>query len=267
VDSRLVKRRIQQLQGQLRELAQSRLLQRRFRRKRAIPVAAIVGYTNAGKSCLFNRLTEAGVLVADKLFATLDPTLRRLRLPNNQELLLTDTVGFVRKLPHQLVEAFKSTLEEAASADFLLEVLDITSAAAEIHHATTCAVLKEIGADRLPVITVYNKIDLLPESDAWRRTRRRAGDASFVSAQTGEGLDALRDRLAAQLAHTRRELCLRLPPSRYDLLALLHRHGQVQQLAYAADAIHVTATLPLPLCPQFEPYLDDAPPPEPPETG
>ena len=255
MDYRQVKRRITLLQAQLKETFHTRALQRSLRRRRGAPVAAIVGYTNAGKSCLFNALTDAGVLVQDQLFATLDPTVRRLRLPGRQDLLLTDTVGFIRKLPHQLIEAFKATLEEVAEADFLIEVLDASSPAVEAHHVTTGEVLREIKADLLPTITVFNKSDRIPDPLELHRIRRKHPDAVFVSARTGDGLNRLQERLTAQLAHARRYLELLLPPDRYDLLALLHRSAQVERLEYVESGIEVDASIPLPLCHQFQSHL------------
>jgi GTP-binding protein HflX len=244
LDARMIRNRIARLQELLAEVTKVRHNQRGLRKKKAVPTAAIVGYTNAGKSCLFNRLTDSGVLVQDKLFATLDPTMRRLPLPGKQELLLTDTVGFVRKLPHQLVEAFKSTLEVVTDADFLIEVLDVTSPEVETHHDTTWAVLSEIGASLLPVITVYNKTDLLVDPQAQQRLRRKNHDALFLSAQTGDGVPKLLERLAAQIAHTRRQVELHLPPERYDILALLHRTSQILELEYTGDGIRVSASVP-----------------------
>ena len=243
LDARMIKNRITRLQELLAEVTKTRHNQRSLRQKKAVPVAAIVGYTNAGKSCLFNRLTESAVLVQDKLFATLDPTMRRLPLPGKQELLLTDTVGFVRKLPHQLVEAFKSTLEVVTDADFLIEVLDVTSPEAETHHATTWAVLTEIGASLLPVITVYNKTDLLAEPLSQQRLRRKDHTALFLSAKTGDGVPKLLERLTAQIAHARRQVELHLPPERYDILALLHRTSQIMELEYTGDGIRVSASV------------------------
>ena len=244
LDARMIKDRIVRLQDLLAEVSKTRHNQRGLRKKRAVPVAAVVGYTNAGKSCLFNRLTEAGVLVQDKLFATLDPTMRRLPLPGKQELLLTDTVGFVRKLPHQLIEAFKSTLEAVTDADFLIEILDVTSPEVETHHETTWAVLSEIGASLLPVITVYNKTDLLGDPLVQQRLRRKNHDAVFLSAKSGDGIPKLIERLTTQISHSRRHVELHLPPERYDILALLHRTSQILELEYVGDGIRVSASVP-----------------------
>jgi GTP-binding protein HflX len=209
-----------------------------------VPVAAIVGYTNAGKSSLLNTMTHANVLAEDKLFATLDPTVRRVELPNNQPLLLADTVGFIRKLPHLLVEAFKSTLEETALADLLIEVVDVTSQSIEEEQKTTREVLAELGAEGKPMITVFNKVDLLDDPLRLRRLQRRHPDALFVSARTGQGLETLARQLAAAVSNDLHQLHLLLPHSRYDLLARLHSTGTVLRETYEEDGVHVTANVP-----------------------
>jgi len=267
IDARLVKHQIVKLRQELAAVSRHRAVQRCRRQRRALPLAAIVGYTNAGKSCLLNRLTRAEVLVENKLFATLDPTVRRLRLGGNQELLLADTVGFIRKLPHQLVEAFKSTLEEVAGADFLLEILDITSAEVDAHHDTTTAVLREIGAERRPVITVFNKIDQVTDPLLLQRFRRRFRDAVFISARTGTGLEVLEERLAAQVAQGLRRVSLLLPHLRGDLLAQLHRAGRVLEEKFTEAGAEVVAEAPLSLLPALEPYQHQPPPAAEPEDG
>jgi GTP-binding protein HflX len=244
VDSRMVRRRIARLKTQLEEVRKHRRTQRSKRLRRPVPVAAIVGYTNAGKSSLLNTMTHAKVLAEDKLFATLDPTVRRVELPNNQPLLLADTVGFIRKLPHLLVEAFKSTLEETALADLLVEVVDITSQAIDDEQKTTREVLAELGADDKPMITVFNKVDLLDDPLRLRRLQRRHPDALFVSARTGQGLEALAERLAEAVSRNLQQLDLLIPHSRYDLLARLHSAGAVLNEAYEEDGVHVTASVP-----------------------
>jgi len=254
IDSRQVQTRISQLRAELAEVSKVRHVQRQRREKRAVPVAAIVGYTNAGKSCLFNSLTHAGVVVEDILFATLDATVRRLCLPNNQELLLVDTVGFVRKLPHLLVEAFRSTLEEITTADFLIEVLDVSSSAAEEHHATTCGVLQEIGGARLPTITVFNKTDLVPDPALLQRLRRRHHDAVFLSAKSGAGLEGLLTRMVEQLEYTRRRVRLFIPHSRYDVLAMLHRTSHILSRKFTEEGIEIAAAVPVSLLGPLGPF-------------
>ena len=245
VDYRLVRKRISRLKQELAEVRKHRRTQRSRRLKKPVPVAAIVGYTNAGKSSLLNALTDADVLVEDRLFATLDPTVRRIVLPNRQELLLTDTVGFVRKLPHLLIEAFKGTLEETLMADFLIEIIDAGAMQAEQHHRATREVLTEVGAQDKPVITVLNKIDLTDDRFSLRRLRRRFPDAVFISAKTRAGLDALQERLTAELDRALRRVELFIPHDRYDLIALLHRTSNVLGEEHEAGGVRISASIPL----------------------
>jgi len=191
-DRRTVRARIAHLRGELADVRKQRGVQRQRRLRVPLATCAIVGYTNAGKSCLLNRLTGARVLVEDKLFATLDPTTRQLALRNNQKLLVTDTVGFIRRLPHGLVEAFKATLEEVVVADFLIHVLDVTNPDAAQHRATTLGVLAELGADHKTIITVFNKIDLA-EPAMLESARLQDRAALLISAKTGAGIEALID--------------------------------------------------------------------------
>ena len=244
VDYRLVQRRIAFLKSQIEGVRKQRQVQRSRRLKKPVPTASIIGYTNAGKSSLLNALTESHVLTEDKLFATLDPTVRRIVLPNRQELLLTDTVGFIRKLPHLLVEAFKATLEEALVADFLIEVIDVSSRQIDEHHRTTRDVLKEIGADDKFVITVFNKIDCVDDRLTLRRLRRHYPDAVFMSARTGEGLDSLMQRLADELDRKLQHLDLVVPHDRYDIVAKLHRTSHIIEKEHTDSGVTITATVP-----------------------
>lgn len=244
VDSRMTRRRIARLKEQLDEVQQHRRTQRAKRLRRPVPVAAIVGYTNSGKSSLLNVLTNAQVLAEDKLFATLDPTVRRVELPNNQPMLLADTVGFIRKLPHLLVEAFKSTLEETALADFLVEVVDITSRAIEDQQTTTHEVLAELGAGQKPTITVFNKIDLVEDPLVIRRLQHQHPDALFISTVTGAGLAELVERLATMAVGGLQKVDLIIPHRRYDLMAKLHEGATLFREAYEEDGVHVTANVP-----------------------
>lgn len=244
VDSRLVRKRISRLQEQLKEVRKQREVQRKRRLKKPVPMGAIVGYTNAGKSTLLNFLTEAKVFAEDKLFATLDPTIRRITLPNNQDLLLADTVGFIRKLPHQLVEAFKATLEEAADADFLVEVLDINSQHLDDHHETTIKVLSEIGVHNKPVITVFNKVDMIEDPFLIRRIKRKHPNAVFISAAKGTGAEELVEQLAAQLNRGLKKISVKIPHDRHDLIALLHRTSNILFEKYDSDGARITAAVP-----------------------
>ena len=243
VDRRRLLRRIQRLERDLRELGATRDTQRKARRRRDLPTVALVGYTNAGKSTLLNRLTDAGVLVENQLFSTLDPTTRRLRLPGGETVLLSDTVGFVRRLPHQLVDAFRSTLEEVVDADLLLHVVDASGTDAEGRIAAVDTVLREIGADDVPVLLAWNKCDIV-EPGVLKDLIRTRGDSVAVSAATGDGvgdvLTAIGDHLRAQAGIIE---CF-VPYDRADVLAALHRAGEVLVEVHDEQGTRVRARLP-----------------------
>ncbi len=244
VDRRLARERIGRLREELTEVRKQRATQRKERLKDGLPHIAIVGYTNAGKSTLLNRLTGAGVLAEDKLFATLDTTTRRFELPDGQQALLTDSVGFVRRLPHDLVESFKATLEEALLADFLLHVLDASDPRVYRFHETTLSVLAELGAGDKQSLIVLNKADKITDP-AWRTQLERHFDqAVFVSAQTGEGIDRLLARLNEMLYDRVQRLTLRVPMARADVLALIHREGKIISTEYEGNDAVVRAILP-----------------------
>ena len=237
-DRRLLRRRIQQLQEELALVRRQRDTQRKSRMRRPVFQGAIVGYTNVGKSSLLRALTGADILVKNQLFATLDPTARKVSLGNGLEMVLTDTVGFVRKLPHQLVEAFKSTLEEAVLADMLLLVLDVSSDDIDMELETTLGVLKELGAEEKRIQIIFNKNDLVdPEHDALKLARLRGlfPDALFVSSASGSGLDELRAKLALFAGKSRELFRALLPPYRHDLIALVHSSGQIYEEEYMPD--------------------------------
>ncbi len=240
LDRREIEKRIHDIGEELKDVRKSREVQRKRRERLAVPRAAVVGYTNAGKSSLLNALTQASVLVEDKLFATLDPTTRRIGLRKGGSLLLTDTVGFVRNLPHGLVEAFKATLEEAAASDLLVQVLDVSDPEAEVHLKTTDEVLTEIGAGDLPRILVLNKVDLVDEPFK-SALRERYPDGILVSVKTGEGIQTLLAAIEKGLGSLAGEMRLRIPDSDYALVALLHREAQI--LSEARDECDNTATL------------------------
>jgi GTP-binding protein HflX len=226
LDRRSIERRIHEIKEELKDVRKSRDVQRKRRERISIPRAAIVGYTNAGKSSLLNALTAAQVLAEDTLFATLDPTTRKLILKSGATLLLTDTVGFVRNLPHNLVEAFKATLEEASGADLLIHVADASDPEVEIHMATTEKVLSEIGAGELPRILVLNKIDIAQEGsvDHWLRLHP---EGLSVSATKRIGLEVLATSIEKSLTSGMEEVILSIPHARYSLIPLLHREGSV----------------------------------------
>jgi GTP-binding protein HflX len=253
-DRRIVRDRIAHLKAELANVVLQRSVQRRKRLRVPVPTAAIVGYTNAGKSSLLNAMTGARVLAEDKLFATLDPTTRQLVLPGNQKLLVTDTVGFIRRLPHGLVEAFKATLEEVIIAGFLIHVLDVTNPNFEKHHATTLAVLGELGAADQPIITVFNKDDLA--DDAMRqRARQLVPDALFASARTGVGLDLLAARCRELIAGEFSPTTLLVPHDRYDVIARLHQLGQVHEQEHRDDGVLIQGRFPAAQTGFFAPFV------------
>jgi len=243
-DKRRIRGQIEKLKRDLKEVRASRATQRKDRQRTPVPNAAIVGYTNAGKSSLLRRLTGADVFIEDKLFATLDTTTRRIDLPNKQPLLLTDTVGFVRKLPHRLVEAFNATLEESILADFLIHVLDASQPAVIEFYQTTQKVLAELGADGKPALVVFNKIDLVDDPAVLSGLRRHFPEAQFVSVRTGEGIDDLIGVIAEWVSNGSSSCELRLPPTGGDVLARLYREAQVHEVEHLDGEIRVVATLP-----------------------
>ena len=254
-DRRRLQERIDKLRVELDEVRRQRQTQRQGRQRNQWPLASIVGYTNAGKSTLFNALTRAGVLEEDKLFATLDPTTRRLRLPTNQNVLISDTVGFIRKLPHQLVEAFKATLEEVVNADLLLHVVDVGHPQADAQIEAVNRVLAEIGADAKPVLMVANKADLLPAGEGLHGWRDRHPDGVLVSAKTGEGFADLRAALSAALRPIRDFIALAIPHGAAATVARLHEVGQIVEREYDGDTARFKARIPPHLRAEFAPYI------------
>jgi GTP-binding protein HflX len=243
-DRRKIQERIDKISRDLELVRRQRATQRAGRQRRQWPLASIVGYTNAGKSTLLNSLTGADVLAKDILFATLDPTTRRLRLPTNQNVLLTDTVGFIRKLPHGLVEAFKATLEEVVQADLLLHVVDISHPQAEEQIAAVNTVLAEIGADEKSTIMVFNKMDQLDGNGALNRLQEKFPQAVAISATTGEGIPALLAEIGTQLRPQREFLELRIPHEQSAVIARLHKVGQVIERHYRGRTARFKARIP-----------------------
>jgi GTP-binding protein HflX len=257
VDRRRILARIAKLERQLVELSKSRAVQRKARRRAEHRQVALVGYTNAGKSTLLNLLTGAGVLVEDRLFSTLDPTIRRLVLPGGEIVLLSDTVGFVRKLPHQLVESFRSTLEEVVDADLLLHVVDASSPEAERQVEAVRAVLGEIDARDVPELLVANKTDVAdPEAVA----ELVDGGAVPVSAATGAGQEGLLEALTVRLRGLQAVVELVVPFDRGDVLAALHREGEVLVEVHHGEATRVQARLPRQVASRFAEFVAEEPP-------
>lgn len=243
VDRRLIRNRISSLRRELKELERRRAVQAKGRVESDTFRIALAGYTNAGKSTLLNALTGSDVLSQDKLFATLDPTTRAYTLPGGRIVTLTDTVGFIQKLPHGLVEAFKSTLSEVLGADLILKVIDVSDEDRHRHEEAVDRVLDEIGAGERPSLTVYNKIDLLDPEEVGL-LRARMPRAVFFSARTGDGLDLLLDRLSAEAAANDRLISADVPYREGGLLKLVHEQGQLISEEYLADRVRIVAKVP-----------------------
>jgi GTP-binding protein HflX len=252
-ERRGILRRIQRVKKDLQDLERTRRLKRQQRKKTGVPVVALVGYTNAGKSTLLRKLTDAQVLIQDQLFSTLDPTTRKLQLQHGHEILMTDTVGFVRKLPHQLVEAFRSTLEEVGEATILLQVVD---AGRDVQRQISAvnSVLNDIGVVDKPTVLALNKIDLLDEA-RMEALRRRYPEAHFVSAETGAGLESLLEGLDAELSKLKVEVELEIPFDRGELVARVHEEGDVLEETYTGEGTRITARLRSESLPDFTRYL------------
>ena len=238
-DRRHIRRRINALETQLETLSKRRLLLRERRKKNAVTTVAIVGYTNAGKSTLLNALTNAGVLAENKLFATLDPTSRALKLPDGRTVLLVDTVGFISRLPHDLVEAFKSTLEEVVYADLILNICDSSDKEVEEHIRVTKNVVEELGASDKPMLTVYNKCDKVPNL----RFFGESGTDVRISALNRQGLDKLLENMCRMLENTRRQVKLILPYAEGAVASKIRKEGAVLREEYREDGLFIEAVL------------------------
>ncbi len=248
-DKRHIRRRIKSLENELEELEKRRNMQRARREKDRVETVVIVGYTNAGKSTLMNRLTQAGVLVEDKLFATLDPTSRALVLPDGRKVMLIDTVGFIRRLPHNLVEAFKSTLEEAVSAKLILNVCDASDPECGEHLEVTEKLLEELGCENKPIITVFNKCDLPCDSGALR-----VHGSVGISALRGDGLDTLLEAIAKTLPPSRARVKMLIPYSDGAAAAALRKDGAVFSEDYRADGLFLDITADVGLIDRYSSY-------------
>ncbi|MDD3948341.1 MAG: GTPase HflX [Anaerolineaceae bacterium] len=256
VDRREIKRRITKLEDDLEKVREHRNRHRNQRRKTNIPVVALVGYTNAGKSTLLNSLTDANIYVADQLFATLDPTTRQLELPAGETVLLTDTVGFIQKLPTDLVAAFRATLEEITEADLLLHIIDSSHENAEQQRKTVLQTLEEIGAGEIPVINVYNKIDLL-DNETLRDFERSIDPTSiFISAKEKIGFDTLIDSISAGITQSFTYVEVVLPFREGRLVSLFHEKGHVESLEHNENGVRITGRLPVELLSFFEIYME-----------
>ena len=257
VDRRRIQERISRLQRELGEVKRVRATQRRGRQRNKWPLVSIVGYTNAGKSTLLNALTGADVMSEDKLFATLDPTTRRLKLPGNQNALLSDTVGFIRKLPHQLVESFKATLEEVVEADILVHVVDVSSTTAGEQIEAVNEVLAEIEAVNKPTLMVFNKIDCLPERNGNLHWCHAFPHAVEVSARTGEGTEELQAELCTMSRPIRQHLRMKISASDGAVIARIKAVGQVDKELYEEEWVHIQARIPEHHQSEFVRYVEE----------
>ena len=244
VDRRILRRRIDQLEKEIEEVKKTRATQRHSRKRSGIPTFALIGYTNVGKSTLMRSLTDANVLVEDKLFSTLDTTTRKFILPNRQEILLIDTVGFIRKIPHLLVAAFKSTLEEAVHADILLHLIDVSNPSAELQAEATFDVLKELGAENHLMITVLNKIDQCSDRLMVNKFKIKYPKTVEISALARTGFDQLTERMIQEIALLRKRVKLRIPQSHYALVSELMREGKVISCEYEDNDILLEVDIP-----------------------
>lgn len=256
VDRRMAYKRLDRVKAELEEVKRQRDTMRKERSRVPVPHAAIVGYTNAGKSSLLNKLTNADVLAEDKLFATLDTTTRRMDLPDGQGMLVTDTVGFVRNLPHDLVQSFRATLEEAVLADFLIHVVDASSPHAHDFYQTTTQVLSELGAGDKRVLLALNKIDLV-EDDRLMDLRRQFPDGVFISVHTGQGMEDLFHRIHDMLIDRVVRLDLSIPLDRMDLVSLAHQEGKVLSEDYDRGVADIQCVVPKRFESRFANYVRD----------
>ncbi len=258
VDRRRMRVRLAQLRRELEEVRRHRSLHRDRRRESGVPIVAIVGYTNAGKSTLLNRLSGSKVYAADQLFATLDPVTRRVELPGGAEVLFTDTVGFVQKLPPDLVAAFRATLEEIAEADVILHVVDITHGNVERQVEVVNSTLADLGVGETPVVVALNKIDMLSTEEAERARAETLDRIVAVSAQTGEGMDRLLGVLADVLGEQGHWVSALIPYDKQGLLSPVFRKGAVHVQEHRPEGTYIEATVPLALLGSLEPYFQAA---------
>ena len=254
VDRRLITTRIEYLKGELEKVRAHRTRYRDRRKKSRIPVVALVGYTNAGKSTLLNTLSKSDVYVANQLFATLDPTTRRVDLPGGQAVLFTDTVGFIQKLPTELIAAFRATLEEITEADVLLHVVDITHVNASAQAKSVQETLVEIGAGDIPVITAFNKVDQLKDPNIAVETLDSFPNTYPISAITGLGLDDLLGAIEDALYETYMEVDVRIPYEEGQLISLFHEKGQVREVVHGEQGARMIGSIPRRLLHLFSPF-------------
>lgn len=255
VDRQIIRRRISHIKEGLEKVRAHRQRHRTRRKESSIPIVSLVGYTNAGKSTLLNQLSGAKVYVANKLFATLDPTTRRVDLADGQQILVTDTVGFIQKLPTTLVAAFRATLEEIAEADLLLHVVDVTHPQAMAQAEAVHNTLKEIDAEGIPTIPVLNKIDRLENPTKAQAALESFPDAVAISALRGDGIDELLDSIKTRLYESFETIRVELPYNLGNLISLFHEEGQVDQIENRYEGVYIQGRLPVRYLTQFKPYI------------
>lgn len=258
VDRRVIRQRISHIKGELEKVRQHRSQYRSRRRKAEMPTVALVGYTNAGKSTLLNHLSGSDVYVADQLFATLDPTTRRIDLPGGHNILMTDTVGFIQKLPPTLVAAFRATLEEITEAELLLHVVDISHPNACAHGQVVRETLEEIGVEDIPIVTALNKIDLLPDRKPVLETLDEFERGVLISALSGEGVGTLLSVIEEEMYERLLSIEVRLPYREGGLISIFHEHGIVEEMNHTDSSVEMKGRIPLRLFADFKPYSMDA---------
>ncbi len=254
-DRREIQKRITKLEDELEKVRERRARHRSQRKKSNVPIVALVGYTNAGKSTLLNAITNSEIYVADQLFATLDPTIRQLQLPGGTEILVSDTVGFIQKLPTQLVAAFRATLEEIKEADLLLHIVDVSHEHHQEQSYSVLETLREIEAGDIPILTVYNKIDLLDEETLSNLETSSEEMSYFISARTGEGVEALQEAIADELFSEQSLLKVLLPYSEGRLVSIFHERGNVINVEHLEEGILIYGRLPRETRPYFTDYM------------
>ncbi len=255
IDRRQISKRISFLKEEIEKIREHRARHRQQRKRAKTPVVALVGYTNAGKSTLLNRLAKSNVYVANQLFATLDPTTRRISLPDKKVILVTDTVGFIQKLPTQLVAAFRATLEEITDADLLLHVIDVTHANAREQARSVIQTLEEIGASDIPIINVLNKVDQLPDSKVTNTLISNQFEAVAISAIQGIGIPDLLEKIDSILFETYINVTLRLPYQEGQLISLFHENGQVDSIRYGENGVDLKGKMPIRFMSRYQKYL------------